>query len=624
LKSKEFKSGMIIIFSVLALLAMTGSGYCQDDRDSVWVWYGDVSDSDTIDVGIGERVYLDFYIQTPSTAWIADCHFCMGAQDKYIDSLLSHIDGVYYYPFTEWQVATFLEPQDSVQDMPEGWTSQSFVGIATYYLPVPWLHYETPTRILTWVLHTANDPINIGDDARAIGDEGRNFPQGPTNIGDTLGGAGYVPVETFSIFHFTGGGYIDGVITNVEDDPIEGVSIVNDLTGKETFSNENGEYHMGLYPGTHALTFSHPDYIEVTIEDIIVIEDQTNQMDVVMNQLGMISGTVSDNDSDPIMGVIVSIAGQSADTTDAEGAYFIGGLEAGNYDVDFSHVDYRDTTATGVQVQDNETTYLNMILNQFGAVTGIVANNGGSPISGVIVTADTESDTTDADGIYYLGGLDTGSYDVSFSHNAYVDTTVSDVEVQFNNETILDITLHQLGGIRGAVTDAVSSEAIEGVQVLIIETGDSDTTNAAGLFSFSGIGPGIYEISFSHSEYNDTVVTDVEVSYDGITMLNVEMEPPTGINDNIAAIPEIYSLNQNYPNPFNAVTCIKYGLPEDAHVVIGIYDVLGRQVETLVNEFQAAGYHQATWNAYDLTSGMYFYVIQANDFIKRKSMMLLK
>jgi len=98
LKSKEFKSGMIIIFSVLALLAMTGSGYCQDDRDSVWVWYGDVSDSDTIDVGIGERVYLDFYIQTPSTAWIADCHFCMGAQDKYIDSLLSHIDGVYYYP----------------------------------------------------------------------------------------------------------------------------------------------------------------------------------------------------------------------------------------------------------------------------------------------------------------------------------------------------------------------------------------------------------------------------------------------------------------------------------------------------------------------------------------------
>jgi len=104
----------------------------------------------------------------------------------------------------------------------------------------------------------------------------------------------------------------------------------------------------------------------------------------------------------------------------------------------------------------------------------------------------------------------------------------------------------------------------------------------------------------------------------------VEMEPPTGINDNIAAITEIYSLNQNYPNPFNAVTCIKYGLPEDAHVVIGIYDVLGRQVETLVNEVQAAGYHQATWNAYDLTSGMYFYVIQANDFVKRKSMMLLK
>ncbi len=543
MKKEALKSGIVIFITALVLIVMTVPGYGQ--QDSVWVWYGD---PDTIDVSIGQRVYLDFYVQTPETVWIADCHFCMGAQDQYIDSLLSHVDGVYYYPFTEWQVAAFLEPQDSVEypePMPEGWTSQSFVGIATYYEPRPWLHFETPTRVLTWVLHTANDSTNIGDDARAIGDEGRNYPQGPTNIGDTLGGAGYIPVESFAIFHFTGGGYIDGVITDAESDPIESVSIVNNLTGKETFSDENGEYHMGLYPGIHALTFSHPDYIEHTVENIVIVEDQTNQIDVT--------------------------------------------------------------------------------LNQPGAITGVVTNNDGENISGVIVATDTGvNDTTGNDGIYYLGDLEAGLYDVSFSHANYVDTTVLDVEAQLNQETILDITLHQLGGIRGAVTNIANGEPIEGVYVLIVDTNHDDTTNASGLYSFSQIEPGLYEISFSHPDYFDTVIADVEVNYDDTTMLDVEMRTPTGINDNIAAIPEAYSLNQNYPNPFNTSTCIKYGLPEDTHVIIEIYDLLGRRIEALVNEYQTAGYHQANWNADGLTSGMYFYIIRANDFVEKKSMILLK
>ena len=89
-------------------------------------------------------------------------------------------------------------------------------------------------------------------------------------------------------------------------------------------------------------------------------------------------------------------------------------------------------------------------------------------------------------------------------------------------------------------------------------------------------------------------------------------------------MPSEYSLFQNYPNPFNARTTIKYGLPEAARVIINIYDVLGRRVETLVDTKQQPGYYQVTWNADDLSSGIYFYKLTAGDFVESKKMTLLK
>jgi len=79
----------------------------------------------------------------------------------------------------------------------------------------------------------------------------------------------------------------------------------------------------------------------------------------------------------------------------------------------------------------------------------------------------------------------------------------------------------------------------------------------------------------------------------------------TAIDEEVA-IPDVYFLSNNYPNPFNPTTLFKYGLPEDAHVVFEVYDVLGRKVETLLNEKQPAGYHEITWNGDHIASGMYF------------------
>jgi len=87
---------------------------------------------------------------------------------------------------------------------------------------------------------------------------------------------------------------------------------------------------------------------------------------------------------------------------------------------------------------------------------------------------------------------------------------------------------------------------------------------------------------------------------------------------------ESFSISQNYPNPFNATTAIQYNLPEQSQVIINIYDILGRKVQTLVNKQQPTGYHQVIWNANDKTSGMYFYKIQAGEYSEAKKMVLLK
>ena len=83
-------------------------------------------------------------------------------------------------------------------------------------------------------------------------------------------------------------------------------------------------------------------------------------------------------------------------------------------------------------------------------------------------------------------------------------------------------------------------------------------------------------------------------------------------------------LDQNYPNPFNPSTTIKYEIPKNSFVKLRIYDLLGREISTLVNQAQNAGYHEITFNAKDLSSGIYIYQIQAGEFSRIKKMLLMK
>ncbi|HEX9614385.1 MAG TPA: T9SS type A sorting domain-containing protein, partial [Bacteroidota bacterium] len=89
-------------------------------------------------------------------------------------------------------------------------------------------------------------------------------------------------------------------------------------------------------------------------------------------------------------------------------------------------------------------------------------------------------------------------------------------------------------------------------------------------------------------------------------------------------VPETYTLDQNYPNPFNPATTIRFALPAGHRVALRVYDMLGREVGTLLDEFRNAGVHEMTFDAGRLATGLYFYKLTAGNFSQIKKMLLVK
>jgi len=96
----------------------------------------------------------------------------------------------------------------------------------------------------------------------------------------------------------------------------------------------------------------------------------------------------------------------------------------------------------------------------------------------------------------------------------------------------------------------------------------------------------------------------------------------TGINE--SASPQKFMLWQNYPNPFNPSTTIRFSLARRQHATLKVFDVLGREVATLVDGELNAGEHTVVYNAKDLPSGVYFYRLQAGNFVEQKKMVAVK
>jgi len=181
------------------------------------------------------------------------------------------------------------------------------------------------------------------------------------------------------------------------------------------------------------------------------------------------------------------------------------------------------------------------------------------------------------------------------------------------------LTIYNTGNATLTISNISSTESVFSTNLTSydIQSGYSQIVQVA----FTPTEPIIYSSNFfviSNDFEMDTLI--VPVSGVGIMLARIELD---------AQLPHILVLYPNYPNPFNPVTTLRYDLPEQTHVNITVYDMLGRQVKTLINHTQDAGYRSVIWNAINdygkpVSAGIYLYQIQAGEYISTKKMVLLK
>ena len=137
----------------------------------------------------------------------------------------------------------------------------------------------------------------------------------------------------------------------------------------------------------------------------------------------------------------------------------------------------------------------------------------------------------------------------------------------------------------------------------------------------NGIGEKTVKLILEISD-NFNAVYSVTAKYDNSTILAKTQKVNIGLGDNTDIT--TYDISQNYPNPFNPSTIISYQIPEDGMVTLKVYDILGREVKTLVNDFKTKGRYEIVFDASQFASGLYIYEITSGSFKASKKMTLIK
>ena len=150
------------------------------------------------------------------------------------------------------------------------------------------------------------------------------------------------------------------------------------------------------------------------------------------------------------------------------------------------------------------------------------------------------------------------------------------------------------------------------IQSTMNQTLNGNETGLIGYWKFDeGTGTITYDATSSH---NDGTIS-------GATWVISGVVPVEHTIDNI---PEEFSLEQNYPNPFNPSTKISWQSPVGSHQTLKVYDLLGKEVATLIDEYKPAGKYEVEFDAAHLSSGVYFYALQTNEFTQIKKLILMK
>lgn len=153
-----------------------------------------------------------------------------------------------------------------------------------------------------------------------------------------------------------------------------------------------------------------------------------------------------------------------------------------------------------------------------------------------------------------------------------------------------------------------------------------DTTGIRGARKVDGSLPGTKFLHLAPGSDLINAGTDIGLPFIGSApdLGAFEFDPTTEVTQSVNNKPSSFELEQNYPNPFNPATSIKYTIAKKASVKIVVYDLLGREVSTLVNENKEPGNYKINFDGSKLSSGVYLYVLSAGQTVSSKKMILLK
>jgi len=218
-----------------------------------------------------------------------------------------------------------------------------------------------------------------------------------------------------------------------------------------------------------------------------------------------------------------------------------------------------------------------------------------------------------------------------------LDTNVTALAVSGTN-LFAGSSTHYSGGVGGVFLSTNNGTSWTQASTGLTNT-DAHALAVSGTNLFVGTGGGVFlstNNGTSWTEVNagllDTNVTALAISganlFAGTYGHGVWRRPLsemiTSVDPGVRMVPDEFALSQNYPNPFNPSTTIRYELPHASRVSLKVYNTLGQEVATLVNETKSAGVYTVQFDAANLASGVYFYRLQAGDFVEVMKLVLLR
>ncbi len=455
------------------------------------------------------------------------------------------------------------------------------------------------------------------------------------------------------------------------------------IDGSYSIQIGQGSYYVyaGVYYNIgNAWTFRHRYYNnKQNLQDADLLEVNNNITNINFTfpilQVGSISGKVRDAETQtPLSNVFISVS-----TAEPGDSSFIGTDQNGDYSIQVFEGDYiLFAYDDGYYQQFYKDAY-----NTFDAipvtvgsdslnVTGIDFNltkpvPGTNIISGFVLDKSTYYPLFNAevcaipvsggnwiesksgyDGRFILRDVKNGDYVLLFYKENYVsqfyksdnemctnweDGFIFSVNGSENIKNILGVIepMNPFGGeISGKISSA-SGSSLSGSLISAVDSLSNIISSSIsvynGNYSIPSLKNGNYKIKaskigYNTAEYSQPVQIDL-VNKPVVDGVNISISL-TGVEKYENIIPEFFALYQNYPNPFNPTTNIQFAIPHSGFVTLKVYDILSREVKTLVNEERTAGTYSVSFDAQNLSSGIYFYSITTGNFHQTKKMILVR